>query len=381
VIVEGYTDVMACHLAGVPTAIATCGTAFGADHARMLRRLLMDQNEFRGEVIFTFDGDEAGQKAALRAFDEDQRFATQTFVAIQPDGMDPCELRMARGDEGVRDLVASRVPLFEFAIRSAIERHNLDTAEGRVAALDAAAPIVAGIRDRALRQAYAVNLDRWLGFMDERLVLHRVAEAADRAGRTKDRDARRSTNRPANTSDDAVQRATNGSDGARPAKDVPPDPRDPVVRLEREALKIAIQHPDIAGPAFDALDPGSFVVPQHMAVRVAIGEAGGTTEAPPTERWVALVRDHAAAPEIKALLSALAVEPLLSSVDSVQGYADAVLARVAEVAVTRRVTALKSRLQRVNPVEEQESYNRMFGQLVALEQERIRLRERAIGGL
>ncbi len=95
VIVEGYTDVMACHLAGVKTAVATCGTAFGDDHARVIRRLLQDHDEFRGEVIFTFDGDAAGQKAALRAFEGDQIFAGQTYVAVEPGGMDPCDLRLS----------------------------------------------------------------------------------------------------------------------------------------------------------------------------------------------------------------------------------------------------------------------------------------------
>ncbi|WP_344958572.1 DNA primase, partial [Actinomadura miaoliensis] len=180
VVVEGYTDVMACHLAGVPTAIATCGTSFGGDHIKILRRLLMDQDEFRGEVIFTFDGDSAGQRAALRAFEEEQKFVTQTFVAVQPDGLDPCDLRVRYGDAAVRDLVASRLPLFEFAIRSRIGGYDLDTAEGRLAALDAAAPVVASIKDRALRQMYAISLDRWLGIMDEEFVLRRVRELSAR---------------------------------------------------------------------------------------------------------------------------------------------------------------------------------------------------------
>ncbi|MCW2808503.1 MAG: primase, partial [Marmoricola sp.] len=150
VIVEGYTDVMACHVAGVPTAIATCGTAFGSEHVKVLRRLLMDQNSFHGEVIFTFDGDAAGQKAAQRAYDDqDQNFTTQTFVAVEPDGLDPCDLRLRKGDEAVRELVARRVPLFEFAVRSALDRHDLESAEGRVAALHAAAPAVVRIRYRA----------------------------------------------------------------------------------------------------------------------------------------------------------------------------------------------------------------------------------------
>jgi DNA primase len=139
VIVEGYTDVMAAHLAGITTAVATCGTAFGTDHIRILRRLLMDDDSFRGEVIFTFDGDAAGQKAALRAFNEDQKFVTQTFVAVEPDGLDPCDLRQQKGDLALRDLIARRVPLFEFAIRSELAHHKLDSAEGRINALNAAA--------------------------------------------------------------------------------------------------------------------------------------------------------------------------------------------------------------------------------------------------
>src|SRR5580693_8666829 len=150
VIVEGYTDVMACHLAGIDTAVATSGTSFGEGHIAILRRLLMDASQFRGEVIFTFDGDAAGQKAALRAFSLEEKFVTQTFVAVQPDGLDPCDLRLKHGDGAVRDLVARRVPLFEFAIRSILDRHDLDTAEGRLAALDEAGPIVAGIKDRGL---------------------------------------------------------------------------------------------------------------------------------------------------------------------------------------------------------------------------------------
>src|SRR5205823_14424918 len=105
--------------------------------------LLMDDSQFRGEVIFTFDGDAAGRRAALRAFGMEERFVTQTFVAIQPDGLDPCDLRVSRGDAAIRDLVASRLPLYEFAVRSVLAEYDLDTAEGRVAALDAAAPIIA----------------------------------------------------------------------------------------------------------------------------------------------------------------------------------------------------------------------------------------------
>jgi DNA primase len=147
VVVEGYTDVMACHLSGVGTAVATCGTAFGEEHARILRRLLLDHDEFRGEVIYTFDGDEAGQKAALRAFQGDQQFVGQTYVAVEPDGRDPCDLRLAEGDAAVRELVARRVPLYRFVLNNEVSRYDLDRADARVDATREEARLVASIRD------------------------------------------------------------------------------------------------------------------------------------------------------------------------------------------------------------------------------------------
>ena len=219
VVVEGYTDVMACHLAGVPTAVATCGTAFGEDHIKVLRRLLMDQDEFRGEVIFTFDGDAAGQKAALRAFADDQKFVTQTFVAVEPGGgMDPCDLRLTKGDAAVRDLVEHRIPLAEFAIRTVLARYDLDIPEGRVQALAAAAPVVAQLKDRALRPEYARQLAGWLG-MDVDTVLTKVAEVAEPAGPGRSRrggvgqrPVQRPNDRPSPARPRAVQRARDAQD-------------------------------------------------------------------------------------------------------------------------------------------------------------------------
>ncbi|BDZ46670.1 hypothetical protein GCM10025866_25790 [Naasia aerilata] len=176
VVVEGYTDVMACHLAGVTTAVATCGTSFGVDHIKILRRVLGDDSGL-GEVIFTFDPDAAGQKAAVRAFGEEQRFAAQTYVATGPEGLDPCDLRLAQGDEAVRGMIDSKKPMFEFIILQQLRAHDLDTVEGRVAALRAAAPVVAEIRDPSLRPGYARELARWLG-MELGEVSAAVASAA-----------------------------------------------------------------------------------------------------------------------------------------------------------------------------------------------------------
>jgi DNA primase len=369
VIVEGYTDVMACHLAGLPTAIATSGTAFGEDHIKILRRLLMDQSEFRGEVIFTFDGDAAGQKAALRAFEDEQKFVTQTFVAVQPDGLDPCDLRLKHGDAAVRDLIAARVPLFEFAIRSAIQRHDLDTVEGRLAALDGAAPVVAAIKDRGLRQMYAVNLDRWLGIMDEAFVLRRVREHQGRSG-----PAGRAAAAPGGTGKGGAG-AAREADAARPAY----DPDDPVIQVERETLKLAVQRPATMGPVFDALPAEVFTAPAHAAVREVIAGLGGVVAAEGATDWAVRLREAAPNDEVRDLITRLGVEPPHSNIDSDDRYAAALLARIQESQLTRDIARLKSKLGRLNPVDRADDYNRLFGDLVALEQRRRMLREGVIG--
>jgi DNA primase len=360
VIVEGYTDVMACHLAGIDTAVATSGTSFGAGHIGILRRLLMDASQFRGEVIFTFDGDAAGQKAALRAFSLEEKFVTQTFVAVQPDGLDPCDLRLRNGDAAVRDLIAQRVPLFEFAIRSVLVEHDLNTAEGRLAALDAAAPIVGKIKDRGLRQLYAVSLDRWTGLMDERFVMDRVRQHAapaassgpPRRGRA---EAAREVPRP---------RAAALAPSAY-------DRRDPVLQIEREALKLAVQRPALCGPVFDALGAACFTAPVHAAAFEIVVGCGGAGSAPGGREWAERLRNAAGDDQLRGFVTQLAVEPLQApraDGEPDARYATEVLARIEELAVSRQIAQIKSRLQRMNPVTEQAEYHRMFGDLIALEQ-------------
>ncbi|MDP9398506.1 MAG: DNA primase [Actinomycetota bacterium] len=364
VVVEGYTDVMACHLSGVETAVATCGTAFGEEHVRILRQLLLDQSEFRGEVIFTFDGDEAGQKAALKAAALDQRFVTQTFVAVTPEGQDPCDLRQSAGPEAVRDLVARRVPLFEFVIRHALDRHDLDTADGRVGALREAAPLVAGIRDRSLRPEYARALAGWLGMEVEAVIAvitragaPTVPATGARAGGSASTDAR-----------------------PDPAAGTRPDPADPALLVEREVLKLALQAPASVGAGFDALEPVVFTAAPYAAVDAAVAAAGGTASGMSGETWVTLVREAAPSDAVRDLVTELAVEPV--RVETEDGrYASSLLARLEELAATRRVAEVKSRLQRLSPVESPERYNKLFGELVALEQHRRGLRERGVGAL
>jgi len=373
VIVEGYTDVMACHLSGVPTAVATCGTSFGEDHVKVLRRLIMDTNGSDGEVIFTFDGDAAGQRAALRAFSLEEKFVTQTFVAVQPDGLDPCDLRLKHGEGAVRDLIARRVPLFEFAIKSALAKHDLDTTEGQLAALDEAAPIVARIKDPGRRARYAVNLDRWLGLMDERFVLTRVRQHAG-GSRGAGRDGRD------RSGDSWTARGADGHRSADGQQGRPYDRSDPVLRVEREALKLAVQWPALCGPEFDALGMDALSVPLHAAVAGLIAGCGGVVSAGRARDWVAALIEAAPDDRARAFVTELAVEPLQVAGEPDEKYADMVLATVGELAARREIAGIKAKLQRTNPEDDQPAYNKMFGDLVALEQRRKWLLGRATGG-
>ncbi|MEV6030126.1 DNA primase [Nonomuraea sp. NPDC052116] len=349
VIVEGYTDVMACHLAGVPTAVATCGTSFGEEHIKILRRFLLDQAEFRGEVIFTFDGDAAGQKAALRAFADEQKFVTQTYVAVQPDGLDPCDLRVKQGDAAVRDLIASREPLFQFAIRSTISRYDLRSNEGKIAALDAAAPIVAGIKDPGLRKRYSIDLDGWLGFLDEGFVQRRITE---------------------------VWHAKRGRPQRAPKAEV----IGPHVRFESELLKLAIQRPALLGPRFDALDEQAFTTPEHAVLQKVIIAAGGAASAGHGGReWVDRLLEHAHDSAAQTLVSRFAVEPLKADAGAEERYGSDLLAAVEKLAVDRAIAQVKSRLQRLNPVDGEQEFNRLYGRLVALEQQRRALLNQVAG--
>ena len=375
VVVEGYTDVMACHVAGVETAVATCGTSFGDDHVRILRRLLMDQDEFRGEVVFTFDGDSAGQKAAVRAFTEDRKFVTQLFVAVEPSGLDPCELWQTRGAEAVRDLVTRRVPLSEFVVKGILARYDLNVPEGRVAALRAAAPVVARTKDRSLAHAYAVSLSGWLG-MEPGPVLDVVAQAA-RAGSR----AQGGPSAPASGSPTAPALGQPGGGEQSVAEPVVPRPRtdDRELMIDREALKIGLQYPELAGAPFDALAAEALAHPAYVAVKRAVEAAGGAAAAGAGDAWVGRVLEAAANDAVRSIVTELAVEPLRWEGDPDARYIDELVGRVSERLVQRQVIDLKSRLQRIDPSDADE-YGRVFGELIVLEGQHRQLRERAAGG-
>ena len=339
VVVEGYTDVMAAHLAGVTTAVATCGTAFGDDHIKILRNLLMDDDSFRGEVIFTFDGDAAGQKAALRAYEDDQKFVTQTFVAVEPNGLDPCELRQEHGDAALRDLIASRIPLFEFAIRTELKKHDLRTAEGRVNALALTAPMVANIKNKVLRPEYIKQLAGWLG-MDIEPVTSAVAKLAGKSSTTKLNE--------------------------NPVGDWRPNPNEPTLMLEREVLKAKLQMSELA-LGWNDLPANAFSHPAYQGLRGAI-DAGANLDSIQND-------------DLKSLFTELTVEPIRADGEISDKYVESIVARLHEVAITRTISEAKSKLQRINPTESESEYQQLFSELVALESQRRLLRDKALGSI
>lgn len=352
VIVEGYTDVMACHLAGVGTAVATCGTAFGDDHSRVLRRFLNDHEEFRGEVIFTFDGDAAGQKAAIRAFGGDQNFVSQTYVAVEPDGLDPCDVRIKKGDAAVRELVARRTPLYRFVLSNIVGKYDLDRADGRVDALREGARLVSSIRDRSKVDAFARELAGMIGVdVDE-------ARA----------EVRRAANRRPGQEPQAAEPAPRSS---YPSLD------DPRFARERETLMLIVQHPLTIGRLTSELGPNDFTHPVFRGVWEVIATAGGVGAGVGDPRWAIKLRDLAQDPAVAAAISALAVEPLKKQPDA--AYLTQHLLRLQELTTTRRIADIKSRLQRTNPVEQADDFNKMFGELAALEAHRRALLDQLAG--
>ena len=340
VIVEGYTDVMACHLAGVPIAVATCGTAFGSDHIKVLRRLLMDDDRMRGEVVFTFDGDAAGQRAALKAFEDDQRFMSQTFVAVEPNGLDPCDVRLQHGDAAVRDLIDRRVPLFEFAIRSVLGAYDLDSAEGRINALREAAPIVASIKDPALRPEYARRLAGWLGLGEGE-----VTRALRKGEPTRGEPTR--------------QRSTT--------------PTDPAAAVQREALKCALQEPVLVSGWYATVEATAYPHPVYLSVHEAIMGAGGPRPELADSAWIQAVLDACPDDEVRTRVRELSVEPMPVTTGASARYTTSVIARLLELDASRRIEDLRGRLQRAEEGSAQR--DALFAELMGLEAYRRDLRD------
>jgi len=356
VVVEGYTDVMACHQAGVTTAVATCGTAFGEGHARILRRLMLDHDAFRGEVVFTFDGDEAGQRAAVKSFEGDEEFVGQTYVAVEPRGMDPCDLRMADGDAAVRELIASRIPLYRFVLDNTLQQYDLDRGDQRVDAVREAVQLAKAIRDASKVDAFLREIAGRIGVEVEQV------RAEHRRISGKGGPAR--------------------AGGAAPAPAAPagggPSFGAPQFSDEREALKALAQYPHLARQFATDLDVDDFTHPISRQIWQSMLAVGWPEREDPT--WVPRVSESLPE-ELRPVLSRATVEPLLAQESTTVQVVSSSIFRLQVLTVGRHVADVKSRLQRTNPIDEADSYNRMFGELIALEQQHRELREKAVGGV
>lgn len=379
VVVEGYTDVMACHLAGITTAVATCGTAFTSDHGKVVRRFMADFTQSSGEVVFTFDGDAAGQAAAMKVFNGDQDFTSQTYVAVAPDGLDPCDLRIRQGDEAVRELIAGRQPLYRFVLGNVLAKHDLDRADGRVDALREGARLVSSVRDKSKVDAFARELASMVGVDPEqaRAEVRRAGARDARGGTTVATTGRRDVTGSAGPTGAPAGASSGASAGPEvPPRPPTPDLRDPRFAIERETLKVLIQHPMAVGRLTGEITTADFQHPAYQQVWALIAAAGGPGAGAADPTWAARLSSAAATPHLASLVSALAVELLPSRREPDAGYVTEHVVRLREMSLQRRIADVHSRLQRTNPTEDPEGYRALFADLAGLEQQRRSLRER-----
>lgn len=359
VVVEGYTDVMACHLAGEEAAVATCGTAFGKDHISMLRRVMGD--DAAAEVIFTFDPDEAGQKAALRAFSDEKLFSAQTYVAVAPDGLDPADLRLQRGDKAVLALFTNKLPLFEFALRQAISRFDLNTVEGRVSALRASAPIIAELKDRALQPGYTRELARMLGLEigEVQRAVHSFASRSQRNNDPRNTDPRNTDERLADQAH-VAQRFSLATLAATPA-----------VRLERDALMAMLQQPLAIGS--ELLTQAVTAEVSDHALRVVRDAIAANLPSISEPGWFERVVDDA--PETyRDLIRELAVAPMpQNKAELIPEYARGVVISLLDRDLLSIKAELVARMQRIGDPSDH-AYRTIQQQLTALDSARLSLR-------
>ncbi|MDR0488107.1 MAG: DNA primase [Propionibacteriaceae bacterium] len=345
VIVEGYTDVMACHLSGIGVAVASCGTAFGADHAKMLQRLMGDRAS-SGEVIFTFDGDDAGRNAALKVFKEDSLFIASTWAAIEPSGLDPCDLRLQKGDQAVRDLIARKIPLYIFVRDNILAQYDLSHPDARLAAARACAPLMKSIRDQSKVNIYIEEL-AFLLSLDPRIARRELL----------------STPKSSQQPPPMKESAPTVSGATLPA------PGDRSLVAERDTLKMILQSPTL----FDGEEPWyclqerDFTHGAYRALFRTILAAGSDYS-----RWTSTIIERLTHEDLKDLALQLSVEPPLTELS--ERHAREYAAKLTLVSIERDLVDVKSKLQRMNPITDEQAYQGVFKEMIDLEVRRKELK-------
>ena len=336
-VVEGYTDVIALHQAGIPLAVATCGTALGEGHFRLLSR-------FSRRAVLCFDADEAGARAAERAHGLFERFALEVSVLILPEGQDPADFVGAEGGEAFDALADRAQALVDYMLERTVGGQRLDTPEGKARAVREALPIVAGLTDPVLRSEYAGRLADLaeVGATDVRIELNRL----DASGGAPRREAASAAPRQA-----------------------PAEARTPAREVEKEALKVLAQLPDIADRHGSAINEDHFTTERHRKAWNLLREAPGHPAA---------LADRATDRGQAELIAELAVEPLKG--DASDDYAERVFARLEELRLDRKIRTMKKRLESLNPVTEADSFDPLFRELTDLTGRWREARTRAGGG-
>jgi len=362
VVMEGYTDVMAAHLSGVDTAVASCGTAFGEEHARLLQRMIGLPEQ--GRVVFTFDGDQAGQAAALKVFELSDRFAVPTYVAVAPDGLDPCDLRLRQGETAVRELIRSAGPLYEFVMRNRVAGFDLDRHDSRVDAVRSVAPMLSTIADADKRGAFIASLAGIVGM--EPAEVRRIATTANRRSGSRATAPARDVGRPTPDETPAVLPSE------KPA-DVPYPPADePELAAERGVCQLMLQAPVLFTTDWCGLAPADFRHPAYRAICEVVMatpfEADG---------WVGRLQSATTSPVVLRLQTELAVAPLLRPPDD--AYVKAYAARVRLGRLRSQLDTLRSRLQRLNPITQADVQVPLFQQVVEMEALKVQLTRDALG--
>ena len=273
-------------------------------------------------MIFTFDGDAAGQKAALRAFGGDQNFVAQTFVAVEPTGLDPCDLRLQQGDAAVRELVARRRPLYQFVLEQRRRPSTTSTAP-RAGSTPYARRrrLVSSIRDKSKVEAFARELAGMVGVDVEQ------ARTEVRRGRgARPARLRSATGRPARRR--APARA--------PAPPPLPDLRDPRFALEREALKLVVQEPEARGPG-DRATSAPTTSPTRRTAPSGSWSSSAAGLGAADAGWAARLPAPRPTRRSPRRCPALAVEPLPSRKGADDAFVANTVYRLQELTAQRRI--------------------------------------------